>query len=201
MRTINAGIGERYSATEIRDIVISVAVLSVAFAIMFSRAGWRGFTMLELIGISAIIVCTSFVIHELAHKFVAQRLGAWAEYRMYPFGLMLALMLSFMGVIFAAPGVVYINGYIDDEDNGKISAAGPAVNIIMGTFAVIMAYMTGGVLSSIFWIMATINAFFAVFNMIPILPFDGSKIFKWNVAVYLLMVAAAVALLAVAWFG
>ena len=201
MRTINAGIGERYSATEIRDIVISVAVLSVAFAIMFSRAGWRGFTMLELIGISAIIVCTSFVIHELAHKFVAQRLGAWAEYRMYPFGLMLALMLSFMGVIFAAPGVVYINGYIDDEDNGKISAAGPAVNIIMGTFAVIMAYMTGGVLSSIFWIMATINAFFAVFNMIPILPFDGSKIFKWNVAVYLLTVAAAVALLAVAWFG
>ena len=202
MRNINVRTGDRYSAIEIRDILISVTVLSVAFAIMFYRGGgWGGLSLLELIGISAVIVCLSFVIHELAHKFVAQKLGAWAEYRMYPFGLLLALMLSFMGVIFAAPGVVYISGYIDDEDNGKISAAGPMVNIVIGFTAVALAFVTTGLLSSIFWIMATINAFFSVFNMIPILPFDGSKIVKWNIIVYVLMLAAAVALLAVAWFA
>jgi len=199
LRTINPTTRSRYSTIEVRDIAVSVAVLSVAFSIMFLRRG-SDIAVLELIGISAVIVCTSFVIHELSHKFVAQRFGAWAEYRMYPFGLMLALMLSFMGVIFAAPGVVYINGNITKEMNGKISAAGPASNIAVGVFAVALAYSTDGLLSSVFWIMASINAFFAVFNMLPITPFDGSKIYRWNVAVYLLMLAAAVALLAVAWF-
>jgi len=201
VRTINPTIRSRYSSIEVRDIAISVVVLSVAFAIMFFRRGVGGLSVPELIGISAVIVCTSFVIHELSHKFVAQRFGAWAEYRMYPFGLMLALMLSFMGMIFAAPGVVYINGNITKEMNGKISAAGPASNIIVGVFAVALAYSTTGLLSSIFWIMASINAFFAVFNMLPITPFDGSKIYRWNISVYLLMLAVAVALLAVAWFG
>jgi Zn-dependent protease len=201
MRTINPNYGTNYSGIEIRDIVISVAVLSVAFAIMFNRNGWDEFSMFELIGISAIIVCTSFVIHELAHKFVAQRYGAWAEYRMFPFGLMIALVLSFMGVIFAAPGAVYISGGINEEENGKISAAGPAVNIVIGAVALALSFVTVGLLSSVLLIMAAINAFFAVFNMIPIMPFDGSKIYRWNVAVYLLMAAAAVALLAVVWFG
>jgi Zn-dependent protease len=198
MRTINSG-SRAYSTVEIRDIAISVIVLSVAFAVMFHING-SDLSVLELIGISAIIVCTSFVMHELAHKFVAQRSGAWAEYRMFPFGLMMALLLSFFGVIFAAPGAVYINGNIDRETNGKISAAGPAVNIVIGAVSVLLACMTGGLISSLLWIMATINGFFAVFNMLPIMPFDGSKIYRWNVPIYLLMLTAAVALLAVAWF-
>ncbi|MDR0198697.1 MAG: site-2 protease family protein [Methanomassiliicoccaceae archaeon] len=198
MRTINSTTGSRYSAMELRDIAISVVVLSVAFAIAFSRR--NDLDMLLLFGISAVVVCTSFVIHELAHKFVAQRFGAWAEYRMFPFGLLVALLLSFTGLIFAAPGAVYIKGYIDRAMNGKISAAGPAVNIVIGVVALVLAYSTDGLVSSVFWIMASINAFFAVFNMLPIPPFDGSKIYGWNVAIYLLMMAAAVALLATAWF-
>jgi Zn-dependent protease len=201
MRTINPSAMSRYSKIEVRDIAISVFVLSIAFAVMFFRRGSDlGFP--ELMGISAVIVLTSFVIHELAHKFVAQRYGAWAEYRMFPYGLIMALMLALIaGIIFAAPGAVYIRGNIDRAMNGKISAAGPATNIVFGTIAVVLATVTVGLLSSVFWIMASINAFFAVFNMLPIMPFDGSKIYKWNIAVYLLMLAAAVALLAYAWFS
>jgi Zn-dependent protease len=166
--------------------------------VAFSRR--NDLDLLLLFCMSAVIVCTSFVMHELAHKFVAQRFGAWAEYRMFPFGLLIALALSFSGFLFAAPGAVYISGHIDKRMNGKISAAGPAVNIVIGVVAAALAYVTDGLVSSVLWIMALINAFFAVFNMIPIMPFDGSKIYRWNVAVYLLMMAAAVALFAVAWF-
>jgi Zn-dependent protease len=198
MRIIDS-VGERYSAIEVRDIAISVFILSIAFAVALSQ-GRIDIDFPVLIGISAVVVCFSFVAHELAHKFVAQRYGAWAEYRMFPMGLIIALLISFSGFIFAAPGAVYISNNIDDEENGKISAAGPAVNIVLGTIAFLLALSTTGIIETLFWIMASINAFFAVFNMIPIMPFDGSKIVKWNVAVYLLMLAAAAALLIKIWF-
>jgi Zn-dependent protease len=195
VRSINTGVGARYSITELRDIGISVLVLSVAFAIMF-RIRDIGGGIFWLFVVSAVIVCASFVAHEMAHKFVAQRFGAWAEYRMFPFGLMLALLMSFFGVIFAAPGVVYVSGQIDRQMNGKISAAGPAINIILGSAALGLALLTSGSLSTVFWIRASINAFFAVFNRIPVMPFDGSKIYRGNVSAYLVMLTMAIALLA-----
>lgn len=190
--------GRRYSAIELRDIAVSVLVLSVAFTIALRR--WNELGLLSLFALSAMIVCTSFVMHELAHKYVAQRYGAWAEYRMFPTGLIIALVLSMSGFLFAAPGAVYISGHINREMNGRISAAGPAVNIIIGGAAAMFAYVTTGMLSSVLWIMAMINAFFAVFNLIPIKPFDGSKICRWNIPVYGAMMAAAVCLLLTAWF-
>ena len=196
MKQINRVAG-RYSLTEVKDIVASVIVLSVAFAIVLGRR--NDMNVFLLFGISAVIVCTSFMLHELAHKYTAQKYGAWAEYRMFPLGLMMAMLFSFMGFIFAAPGVVYVNGNIDNEKNGKIGAAGPAVNIIMAAAAVALAMLTSGMLSSIFWMMAAINAFFALFNLIPISPLDGSKVYRWSASIYLVMLAAAGALLAVSW--
>ncbi|MCL1984541.1 MAG: site-2 protease family protein [Methanomassiliicoccaceae archaeon] len=199
MRSINPTIGVRYSRIELRDIALSVMVLSVAFTIMFVRNG-SNMEILELLAVSAVVVCASFVVHELGHKFTAQRYGAWAEYRMFPMGLMMALLLSFAGVIFAAPGAVYISGRMNEEMNGKISAAGPGVNIVLGTAAFAVSMMTAGIVSNVFMIMASINAFFAVFNMIPIRPFDGSKIYRWNVPVYLIMLTVSAALLFAVWF-
>jgi len=197
LRSINNAYG-RYSRIELQEIGISVLVLSVAFTILLSRK--NNMDILLLFVISLVIVCTSFMLHELAHKYTAQKYRIWAEYRMFPMGLMMALLFSFMGFIFAAPGAVYINGYIDREKNGKIGAAGPAVNIVISAVAIVFALMTSGMLSSILWMMAGINAFFALFNLLPIHPLDGSKVRMWNLQVYLLMLAAAVALLAVAWF-
>ena len=197
MRSINYAYG-RYSPIELREIGISVLVLSVAFTILLSFRNTMDILLLFVI--SLVIVCTSFMLHELAHKFTAQKYGIWAEYRMFPMGLMMALLFSFMGFIFAAPGAVYISGYIDKEKNGKIGAAGPAVNIVISAVAIVLALMTTGMLSSILWMLAGINAFFALFNLLPIPPLDGSKVRMWNLPVYLFMIACAVALLAVAWF-
>jgi Zn-dependent protease len=197
-----------FSKLEIRDITVSVLVLTIAFTIILTRGNPRFFSTDQSINIacwalvSLILVITSFMMHEMGHKFTAQRYGAWAEYRSFPLGLLVCLLLSFTGVLFAAPGAVYIAGDIDDTKNGKISAAGPGVNIILGYVAYLLAlllYSVNSMASSIFLLMAYLNAFLAIFNMIPIMPLDGSKIVKWDIPFYILMVILAGALLYLTW--
>lgn len=144
---------------------------------------------------SLVIVSVCFLLHELGHKFAAQKYGAWAEYRMFPQGLLLCLLLSIVGFLFAAPGAVMINGYINKKQNGIISMAGPIVNLILGALFIILLFFTTGRLHSIIYLLAHFNVFLALFNLIPIPPLDGSKILKWNIPVYIAMVAAGVAML------
>jgi Zn-dependent proteases len=196
-----------FSRIELRDIAISVGVLAAAFTIIYARANTTFFSdniavnSAMWFATSLVIVSVCFLLHEFGHKFVAQKYGAWAEYRMFPQGLGLCLLFSFFGFLFAAPGAVYIRGYITDEMNGKISIAGPAVNIGISTVALILCLIIGkGLSADIFFLLAYMNAFLAVFNLLPIPPLDGSKVLKWDPAVYAVSVAAAVALLLITFF-
>ena len=193
-----------FSRIEIRDITISVLVLTAAFTIIFYD--WKLFsndaalnTAYWIIA-SFLMVILSFMLHELGHKFTAQKLGAWSEYRMYPLGLGLCLIMSVFGFLFAAPGAVYIRGYITDEMNGRISVMGPAVNIIISVTSLVLCVATGnGLASDLFFLLGYMNAFLAAFNLLPIPPLDGSKILKWNPAVYIMTAVAAVTLFIVSW--
>jgi len=206
-RIINPGFGRpRFSKVEIRDIAIAVIVLSISFTIILARGNPRYFSTdsftnaLYWFLISLILVMTSFILHEMGHKFVAQRMGAWSEFRMYPLGLGLCLLLSAVGgILFAAPGAVYINGVLDKEMNGKISIAGPIVNIVLGFLFLVLSYVTTGRTGAIFFLMAHLNGFLAAFNMLPIPPLDGSKILGWNIPVYIITIAAAIALVVITW--
>ena len=200
-RRINTNYGKPvFSGIEIRDIAISVAVLTAAFTIIFCDTPLfsKDFTtnLLCWIATAFLLVILSFILHEMGHKFTAQKFGAWSEYRMYPVGLILCLVMSVIGFLFAAPGVVYIRGYITDEMNGKISAAGPGVNIVIAAISMAMFFIVpNGLSASIFFLLAYMNSFLAVFNLLPIPPLDGSKILRWNIYVYIAMLAAGGALL------
>ena len=203
-RRINMNYGmPMFSRIELRDIAIAVAVLTASFTIIFSRR-WKLFSdnaltnVLWWILVSFILVMCSFILHELAHKFTAQKFGAWSEFRMYPAGLVLCLIMSVVGFLFAAPGAVYIRGYITDEMNGKISAAGPAVNIVISAIALVLwLSVPNGLAADLFFLLGYMNAFLALFNLLPIPPLDGSKIYKWEPAVYILMIVLAAILLIV----
>jgi Zn-dependent protease len=41
--------------------------------------------------------------------------------------------------------------------------------------------------------LAYINVFLGLFNMIPVLPFDGSKIVRWNIPIYIMAAAIGAA--------
>ena len=186
--------GSVFSKIEVRDILIAWLALGIAFTLATSgRTGifsGGGFTTSELAQgfvIAMLTVGPGFVLHELSHKFIAQRHGFWAEFRMWHMGLVLALVTSLIGFIFAAPGATYIQGMnISKEENGQISIAGPLVNIVIGVLFLPLALFSspGSFLQDLGVIGAYINIFLALFNLLPIGPLDGSKVWRWNVAIW-----------------
>ncbi|HLD06389.1 MAG TPA: peptidase M50 [Candidatus Nanoarchaeia archaeon] len=175
----------RFSRLEIRDLAKAWGAISVAFAIVLKDAVGGFFPSLLL---AAITVGLGFLLHELAHKFMAQRYDYWAEFRSFDRMLLLAIAFSFLGFVFAAPGAVMFRGTIYHSAKvGKISVAGPIVNIILA----ILFWSVPGIFGAYGF---QINAWLALFNMIPFGMFDGAKVLRWNKAVYAAVVLAALGL-------
>jgi Zn-dependent protease len=195
--------GPRIGTSELIDLLLSLGVLTIAFSAR------RNLTP-EVLAISAIGVGTGFLLHELAHKFVAQRYGYWAEYKANPMGLILTVIMAFfIGIVFAAPGAVMIrkgasstpmSSYSPDSDDywdhlerkagGEelwIALAGPVTNIILAAFFFSLT-MTGFITNDFLLNVASyaffINMSLAAFNLIPFDPLDGAKIFRGNALIW-----------------
>ena len=176
------------SKKEIIDITKAWLAITIAFAIVLRS----GIGFIESLLVSAIAVGLGFLLHELGHKVVAQYYRCFAEFRSFDSMLLLAIAMSFFGFVFAAPGAVMIHGYVNKERNGKISIAGPAINIALALIFLILGFIFGNniVLSYGF----RINVWLALFNMIPFWNFDGAKIFKWDKKIYGVFVALCLGL-------
>lgn len=189
--------GIRFSRTEVTHITIAMAVLTVAFAFVFvpyPPLAHLGAVMANM-PLSFLAIATAFFCHELAHKYMGQRYGYWSEFRMFPQGLLFALLLGvFAGIVFAAPGAVQIFGQPTREEGGKISAAGPATNVLIAMTFTGIWVVSGGLAGDIARFVASINAFLAFFNLIPFGPLDGRKIFHWRKEVWGTLIALSVAL-------
>ena len=196
----------RFTGKEIRDLIISFIVIALGFTILYSNGDYSNIGLvfpIVMIGVGA-----GFIFHELGHKFVAMHYGYYAEYELWPTGLIIALVSSFFGFIFAAPGavVIYSNG-MEKKTNGIISIAGPIVNIILGLiFFLILGSLgnfvyteTGAIVYLICVLGTRINFFLAAFNLLPIPPLDGSKVMAWSVPIWL--ITFAIAAILVLFFG
>ena len=140
---------------------------------------------------------TGFALHELAHKFVAQHYGCWAEFRYSTQGLFIALFTAAIGFLFAAPGAVYIAGNVGKRENGIISIAGPLTNVVVAVAMLPVAILFNPSLIAYAAItVAYFNAFLAAFNMIPIMPLDGAKVARWSLPIYVASLLLMVGLLA-----
>jgi Zn-dependent protease len=194
------GYSNRIASTEWIDLLLSWVVLIIGFSIVM---GGRRVPSVDIIVISALAVGTGFLFHELAHKFMAQRYGYWAEYRANKSGLLFIIIMSLMGFIFAAPGAVMIHkganshqsnaypfsgeDYIDQRKIQKeqllISLAGPITNIILAAFFLLLlvsSIFPGKVSMNAFYFTFFINLYLAAFNLIPFGPLDGKKVFEAN---------------------
>jgi Zn-dependent protease len=191
---------ERISRREEFDLFIAWIAISLAFAIIFLRDTGRVDPVVALLylGISLFTVGIGFILHEMAHKFTAIKYGFWAEFRKDNMMLLVAVALAaLVGVVFAAPGATVIydtNGRgISREQNGKISVAGPLVNLVLCIpFAALLMYGgTGNIVSMIGMIGLQVNAMIAAFNMLPVSVLDGKKVFAWNKPLFAIMILAA----------
>ena len=191
----------KFTAREIRDILISLFVISLAFDYILTGRDLNA--TITYFGYTVVVVGFGFVLHELAHKFVAIRYGYSAEYKMWSQGLILALITSYFGFVFAAPGAVYVRGYnIKPSENGIISLAGPVTNIILAVlFLMSMPLASQYGISSIAMLGVYINSFLAVFNLIPLVVLDGAKIFRWSPLIWIATMILALILLGYSVFG
>jgi len=205
-----------FSDRELRDLTTSALVLALAFAIML-QGGLQGvlqeqdamYYLLRKFLMALIGISLGFVLHELGHRFVARKFDCIAEFEMWPTGLILALVMSMFGFVLAAPGAVMIRpkmvmGYyvrLSKERLGLISITGPAINLCLAIVFVILYLRYSGLdfWGDVFSIGALVNTWLACFNLIPLGPFDGKKIFDWDWRIWGVALAVAVALLLYVW--
>lgn len=177
----------KFDKKEVRDIIISVIVLSIVFSYPEILSSPEFFLT------SLFVVGFAFMGHELSHRFVANKLGYFAKYEMWSQGLFFALLFAIFTngqVIFAAPGaVVFSSLWVfkrpRKEEVGLIGLSGPLFNIII---AFVFALIPMG----IFKYAALINAWLAIFNLIPFPPLDGQKIFFWNKKIWFLLITISI---------
>lgn len=186
-------------AKEFRDLVISALVLALSFGIALS-GGFRAFqqpaNLVFAVSIALVAVSLGFVFHELAHRIVARRFDCFAQYVMWPLGLVVALGISLFGFIFAAPGAVMIKPRVTVEGTinlnnrqvGLISLAGPATNIGLAVVFMVLDAIRPALL---FTIGAHINTWLALFNLIPFGSLDGIKVLRWNKCFWLISIAGS----------
>ena len=193
----------RFSKIELKHLAISIGVMSLAIAYTndFQKT-------LFMFPIALAIMAPAFALHELGHKFAAQKYGYAAEYRMWKNGLIAALAMAVITTwlgskfLFIAPGAVYFAGtqahHGGREEVGKIGFAGPLVNLgLVAIFGIVTVLAVNPLLIMIATFSVYVNAFLAVFNLLPFGPFDGRKILSWNKTYW--GVAFAIALASLFW--
>ncbi len=149
-----------------------------------------------------VVLVYSAILHEIAHGFVAERLGdptarLLGRLTLNPIPhidlflsviLPLLLFLSHTGIIFGGAKPVPIDPYNLKEgrkDIALVSLAGPATNFLLVLIGTLCFKLLGGFnatgiasLAALFFeVVVQVNLSLAIFNLIPIPPLDGSKIF------------------------
>lgn len=158
---------------------------------------------LAFVLVSLVILIYSAILHEIAHGLIAYKLGDPTAKIMGrltlnpkdhidPFlsiALPLILILSGSPVVFGAAKPVPLDPFnLRDgrKDVALVSLAGPATNFLIAIIATLLfkaslIFPVGGEISVyLSWFLLTtikLNLLLGIFNLIPIPPLDGSKVF------------------------
>ena len=150
--------------------------------------------------VRAMVLFTAMPIHECAHGYVAYRLGDDTAYHqgrltLNPFAhldLLGGALLIFAGFGWAKPVQIDTRRFAHPQRDIAISSlAGPASNVLLAlvvliVFKLLLAFhVIYGILSiNVSTVMVTmlnymvvLNLYLAVFNMLPVPPLDGFKVF------------------------
>ena len=197
----NEGSFWHFSRKEINDLTLATLAFALALALMrvggifgILSSGDSLFALIIEMAIWGTLYIFSlgpaFLLHEMAHKFLARHYGCWAEFRADPAGLKTGILIAaILGFVFMAPGAVMVAGNISREQNGKIALAGPISNLVLYAVGLVMGGLllglNDGAIISYFvqaWLWG--NSILAAFNMIPWGPLDGLKVKRWSEPIF-----------------
>jgi Zn-dependent protease len=178
----------RFSERELRDLGVGLLLI---VALPFSVRKFLSFPPAIIAGAVGIFAA-AFLLHELAHKFTAQRFGYWAEFRLNTMGVMITVLSFFSPFKLVAPGAVLIAGLMYGDDYGKISLAGPVTNIAQAAVYLVIGLLSRTpVVRYLMYLGVIINSSLALFNLLPFGLFDGVKVFRWDWRIWLSAIAIA----------
>ena len=169
--------------------IFYLAVLTAALGYIFS--GYIRYPVMhpanrrqqwEDIKFAMMIVAPAVLLHELGHKFVAMAFGLPAVFEIFWGGLGLGVLLKLIHspILILAPGYVLVPPNTPNLPMAMIAFAGPLVNLILwlGSAYYLRTHKRMKTRMMVTLIVTKkINMMLFLFNMIPIPPLDGSKVF------------------------
>ena len=204
--TLHTGSFWHFSQTELKDLGISLVAFSLGLAFVFNGGILGGmlslgpglFVTIPVFFILGLVAFgPAFIIHELAHKFVAKHYGCWAEFRADPGGLRTGVLIALViGFLFMAPGAVMVAGNVNRRQNGMIALAGPASNLVLWGIGlpIYALFAENPIIGLVAGLWLTANAILGAFNMLPFGPLDGRKIKSWSEPVFWIFLSTFIAL-------
>jgi len=176
---------KRYITTSPKELkhigIAAVLVIGIGYSMFLYSFGFGLWGSLAAT-VFAVLMTMSFLIHEIAHKVMAQKAGLWAEFRLTTWGAIFTFASVFLPFKMIAPGAMMISGQLSDaKDLLKISIAGVITNLALAiTFLGLTLVLPITLFALVFAFLAYINSFMALFNLIPFGILDGYKIFSLN---------------------
>jgi Zn-dependent protease len=175
----------KFSKIEILHLLVATILVT---AVGLSLNNYRRIALEFLI-----IFVSAFLVHEMAHKLLAQFYGSWAEFRTNLYGLVVTGIstIPFIPFKFIAPGAVMVD-LSDRSKFGRVAFVGPLTNLVMGFMFWILTYQFPSV--GYLYTGAIFNSWIALFNLLPFGNLDGQKIFSWNKIAWILMILSSMGL-------
>ncbi|MEM2808556.1 MAG: AN1-type zinc finger domain-containing protein [Candidatus Caldarchaeum sp.] len=174
-------------------------LLVATVVVVLAGVSLLGFAFTPTIYYAALLLgfAASFLGHELAHKIVALRKGFGAEFRVYFAGLLVTVLTAVLPIPFKVimPGAVVIRGIQSLRDMGQVALAGPLFNMVVAAVSLAVGRLLG---SGFLFAVASLNAFLMFFNMLPIMPLDGEKVFIWSRKVWTVVFVLSLGVLTLA---
>ena len=180
----------RWEKREKRDLLITILLVAFMFGYndgreSFVPIAWFGHFLLTLFFVSLTVL-----VFDGAMKVAALHQGYRAEYRMWPQGLAIGVIVTLItgGKFYLIlPGGLFLHHMmilrlgkfrygINTMAQGVIAAAGPVANLILATIALTFSAQLN-IMPELFNYMAMINLWFLIYQLLPIPKINGMHIF------------------------
>lgn len=189
----------KFSRSELIGFIASILVLS--FIISFREWGKEEFNL--MVGLfnwfnAALIVTLVFIVYNAAQRIAGWSMGYNAEYKMWMIGLLIGLVFAFVSrgrMWILLPGGILIHHLAGHRlghfryglnyfQHGMIAVAGTVALITMAAlFKIVNANINNSLLNKLI----VFCVIFAIYDILPIPPLTGSRLFYGSRMVYAFM--------------